>query len=180
MSTTGTAQTRYSATARLLHWLIAAVVLFIIPAGVVMKNLGPGDLQNTLYNLHRSFGAAVLVLMVLRLAYRLAHGAPPPEPTLNAFQRVVSAIVHRLLYALLLVQPVIGWAATSAFGAPIIIFGAFRLPDFVAKDAALSKQLFLVHDAIGMALAALIALHIAAALYHYLIRRDGVMQRMLG
>jgi len=177
MSTDYAVREGYSALAKLLHW--TASVLFMIPAGVIMKRIGPSDLQNTLYNLHRSFGALVLVLMVLRLAYRLAHGAPAPEPTLNAFQRIVAAAVHHLLYVLLLVQPVMGWAATSAYGAPIIIFGAFRLPDFLAKDAALSKQLFAAHDLIGYALAALIAVHIGAALYHYVIRRDGVLQRML-
>ena len=179
MSTANAAREGYSATAKLLHWIIAAAVLVMIPVGLIMSRIGPGDLQNMLYNLHRSTGATVLLLMVLRLAYRLAHGAPAPEPSLNAFQRIASVTVHRFLYLLLLVQPLVGWAATSAYGAPIVVFGAFRLPDFVAKNAALSKQLFAVHQAAGLTIAALVAVHIGAAFYHYLIRRDGVMRRML-
>jgi cytochrome b561 len=121
----------------------------------------------------------VPVLMLVRLIYRMTQGAPPPEPTLNGFQRVTSKAVHHTLYLLLLVQPVVGWVATSAYGAPIHIFGLFRLPDMVAKDEALSKPLFLAHDVIGFTIAALLVLHIGAALYHYFIRRDGVLQRML-
>lgn len=179
MSTSPAASEGYSALAKIFHWAIAVAVIVMIPAGVIMMRIGPGEAQNMLYNLHRSLGAAVLLLMALRLAWRLVHGAPAPLPTLNAFERAASAVVHRLLYALLLVQPVIGWAATSAFGAPIVVFGLFRLPDFVAKNEALSKQLFALHNVIGLTLAALIALHVAAALYHHFIRRDGVLRRML-
>ena len=179
MNTSHAASEGYSVLAKVFHWAIAAAVLVMIPAGVIMMRIGPGETQNMLYDLHRSLGALVLALMLLRLAWRLVHGAPAPLPTLNAFERAASAIVHRLLYALLLVQPVIGWAATSAFGAPIMVFGLFPLPDFVARNEALSKQLFLLHNVIGLTLAALIALHVAAALFHYFIRRDGVLQRML-
>lgn len=169
----------YSGFAKLMHWLVAAAVITMIAAGVVMKRIGPGDFQNMLYNMHRSLGFVVLVLMVARLSYRVTAGAPEPEPSLNAFQRAVSAAVHHMLYLLLLVQPVLGWVATSAYGAPIMIFNLFRLPDFVAKNEALSKQLFLMHDLVSYVIAALLAMHIGAALYHYFIRRDGVLQRML-
>jgi cytochrome b561 len=169
----------YSGVAKLLHWLVAACVLFIIPVGVIMQRLGPGEVQNALYNLHRSFGFLVLILMVVRLAYRSVHGAPKPEPTLNAFQRVASVAVHHVLYALLLVQPVVGWLATSAYGAPIWVFGMFRLPDLLSKNEALSKTLFLAHNVMALVIAGLLTLHIAAAFYHFLIRRDQVMQRML-
>lgn len=169
----------YSGFAKLMHWLVAVCVLAMIPAGYVMSRMGPGDLQNALYNLHRSFGFTVLVLMGARLTYRLVMGAPEPEPSLNAFQRAVSAAVHHMLYLLLLLQPLVGWTATSAYGAPIIVFGMFRLPDLAAKNEALSKQLFLAHDMMGYVIAGLLILHIGAALFHHFIRRDGVLRRML-
>ena len=78
----------YSGFAKLLHWVIAACVLGMIPVGIVMLRLEPGDLQNDLYNLHRSFGVLVLALMLVRLAYRLVNGVPAPEPTLTAGQRI--------------------------------------------------------------------------------------------
>ena len=132
-----------------------------------------------MYNLHRSFGALILVLMLIRLAYRLVNGAPAPEPTLTAMQRIVSHAVHLSLYALLIAQGIIGWVATSAYGAAISVFGLFTLPALVGKDEALAKPLFLVHDLIGLTIAGLLLMHIGAALFHYFVRRDGVLQRML-
>lgn len=169
----------YSGFAKLLHWVIAACVLFIIPAGIAMVYLPDGDLKNALYNLHRSFGALILALMLIRLAYRLVNGAPATEPTLTSMQRIVSHAVHLILYALLIAQPIIGWVATSAYGAAISVFGLFTLPALVGKDEALAKPLFAVHDLIGFAIAGLLVMHIGAALFHYFIRRDGVLQRML-
>ena len=169
----------YSGFAKLLHWTVAVCVLFIIPAGIAMANLPDGDLKNALYTLHRSTGALVLVLMLIRLAYRLVNGVPAPEPTLTAWQRIVSHVVHLGLYALLIAQPIIGWVATSAYGAQISVYGLFTLPALVAKDEALAKPLFLVHELIGFAIAGLLVMHIGAALYHYFIRRDGVLQRMV-
>jgi cytochrome b561 len=170
---------QYSGFAKLLHWTIAACVLFIIPAGILMGVLADGTTKNALYTLHRSFGALVLALMMIRLAYRLVNGVPAPEPTLTAFQRIVSHAVHLGLYGLLIAQPIIGWVATSAYGAQISFFGLFTLPALVAKDEALSKPLFQVHELIGFVIAGLLAMHIGAALFHYFIRRDGVLQRML-
>lgn len=169
----------YSGFAKLLHWTVAACVLFIIPAGITMANLPDGDTKNALYTLHRSFGALVLALMVIRLTYRLVNGVPAPEPTLTSWQRIVSHVVHLSLYALLIAQPIIGWVATSAYGAQISVFGLFTLPAIVAKDEALAKPLFAVHELIGFVIAGLLVMHIGAALYHYFIRRDGVLQRML-
>ena len=169
----------YSGFAKLLHWVIAACVLFMIPVGITMANIADGDSKNALYTLHRSFGALVLGLMLIRLTYRLVNGVPAPEPTLTSMQRIVSGIVHLTLYALLIAQPIIGWVATSAYGAAISVFGLFTLPALVAKDEALAKPLFVVHELIGFAIAGLLVMHIGAALYHYFIRRDGILQRML-
>lgn len=169
----------YSGFAKLLHWTIAACVLFIIPAGIIMGKLPDGDAKNVLYTLHRSTGVLVLALMAIRLAYRLVNGVPSPEPTLNAVQRIGSHLVHLALYGLLIAQPIVGWAATSAYGAQISVFGLFTLPALLNKDEALSKPLFEVHELIGFVIAGLLVMHIGAALFHYFIRRDGVLQRML-
>jgi cytochrome b561 len=169
----------YSGFAKLLHWVIAACVLFIIPAGITMGLLPDGNAKNALYVLHRSFGALVLALMLIRLTYRLVNGVPAPEPTLTSMQRIVSHVVHLTLYALLIAQPIIGWVATSAYGAQISVFGLFTLPALVGKDETLATPLFAVHQLIGLVIAGLLVMHIGAALYHYFIRRDGVLQRML-
>ncbi len=169
----------YSAIAKLLHWTIAACILLLIPVGITMHYIGSGDLQNVLYFVHRSVGVLVLALMLIRLAYRLINGAPPPEPTLEPLQRVASHLVHLALYALVIAQSLIGWVGTSAYGAAISVFGLFTLPALVGKDQELAKPLLAAHQLIGFAIAGLLVLHIGAALYHYFIRRDGVLQRML-
>ncbi|WP_088346258.1 MULTISPECIES: cytochrome b [Rhodomicrobium] len=170
---------KYSGFAIFMHWLIAVLVLAMIPIGIIMGSLDAGPLQDGLYTMHRSFGILVLMLMLVRLGYRLIHGAPPPEPTLNAAQRTVSHIVHMALYALIIAQALIGWAATSAYGAAISFFGLFTVPPILAKDEAISTSLFFTHELLGFTIAGLLVLHIGAALYHFVVRGDGVLQRMV-
>lgn len=169
---------KYSGTAMLLHWVIAICILAMIPAGLIMGRIEPGPVQDGLYTMHRSFGMLILALMLVRLGYRLLHGVPAPEPTLTAGQRAGSHIVHLALYGLVIAQAIIGWAATSAYGAAISFFGLFTVPPILAKDETVANPLFFVHDWLGYTVAALVVLHIAAALYHFIVRGDGVMQRM--
>ena len=169
----------YTGIAKFLHWTVAICVLTLIPAGLLMNNVPEGMIQNTLYTVHRSLGAIVLGLMILRLGYRLIVGWPAPEPTITAAQRIASHAVHNLLYVLLLVQPALGWYATSVYGATVSVFGLFNLPALAEKNEEFSKQLFAVHELMGLAIAGLIVMHIGGALFHYFIRRDGVLQRML-
>lgn len=177
--TYGTLSGDYPATSKLLHWLVAICVLVTIPIAIWMTNADKGPLQDSLYNLHKSIGVLILALMLLRLANRLIVGAPAPDPTLEPWQRSVSATVHTLLYVLLLAMPIVGYTANSAFGASTPFFGLFELPPIVGKNEALSTQLFMLHRWTGFAVAGLALLHIGAALQHYFIRRDGVLQRML-
>jgi cytochrome b561 len=170
---------RYTGVARLLHWIVAILVLLTIPAGFMLMRLPPGKLQDTLFDLHRSVGVLLFVLVVIRLAWRLGHPPPPLPGDLPTWQHVLSGIVHRLLYLLLLVQPIVGWWGTSAFGAPIKVFWLFQLPPLVAKDEAAAKIILGWHAGIGIALAAIVATHIGAALYHHFVRRDDVLRRML-
>lgn len=169
----------YTATARLLHWLTAALVLALIPIGIVMAQLESGPLQDRLYNLHRSTGALVLPLAIIRLLYRFTHPPLPLPAEIPALQRLAAESVHWGLYALLIVQPLIGWAATSAYRAPIIVYGLFELPPILAQNQPLSEQLFTVHRVLGIAMAALVCAHVGAALFHHFVRRDRVLMRMV-
>ena len=169
----------YGGAAKFFHWTVAIAVLTMIPVGIVMKRVEPGTMQNCSYTVHRSLGVLVLALMILRLGNRLIVGWPAPEPTITTGQRIASHVVHNLLYLLLIVQPLLGWYATSAYGAEISFFGLFNVPALTEKDEEWAKQLFPYHDALGFIIAALLVLHIGAALYHYFMRRDGVLQRML-
>lgn len=170
---------RYSGFAKLMHWLVAFMVIGSIAAGITMVNLGQGPLQNQLYSTHKAFGVVIMALVAIRVLYRLINGAPPPEPSLPPFKRIVSQTAHYALYALLVAMPLLGWAATSAYGAPIPVFGLFEMPPLLAKDQKLAEQLFELHKLGGFTMAGIVLLHAGAALHHHFVIRDGVLRRML-
>jgi len=180
-----TARGRYSLVQRLLHWLIALLAIPALGVGMTLgwlgfegarDSLGIG-ITNALYSGHKTVGVLILLLMTLRLVLRLTLGSPPPVPTLTPFERFASRAVQGLLYLVLMALPVVGWLATAAGGYPVQFF-VWKLPGLIAKDPALSEALFELHGALGAAFLALLALHIAGALRHWLIKRDEVMRRM--
>ncbi len=173
-----TTTTEYGSAAKWLHWTMAAAILLNVPMGVAMVNVASGPLQDRLYNLHRSIGVLVLALAVVRLAVRL-RGAPPPHPTLAEWQRRASGASHHTLYVLIFLMPLLGWAGTSAYGAPIIVFGLFELPPILAQNEATSKVLLALHRYVGIFMVIVVAVHVGGALMHGIILRDGVMSRML-
>jgi cytochrome b561 len=170
----------YSPAARAFHWVTAALVLTMIPIGISMAtfDLG-GAIEDPLYHIHRSLGAVVLTLTVVRLIYRLRHPAPPLPAEMPAWQQSTALFTHWALYALLIVQPIVGWIATSAYRAPVLFFWLFDLPPIWQEDRPFSEAMFVVHRSIGVSIAVLVSVHIAAALYHHFILRDGVLKRML-
>jgi cytochrome b561 len=175
----GKATPAYSLIARALHWIIAVLILTMLPLGVVIAGHWEGPLKDPLYDLHRSIGTMIVPLMAVRLGYRLTHPPLPLPDDVPPIQQLVAHATHWGLYALLIVQPFVGWVATSAFRAPIMVFGLFELPPAWPQDRALSDRLFLVHGAIGAAIACLAAAHIGGALYHHFVRRDRVLMRMI-
>lgn len=168
----------YSGFAKSMHWIVALCVLTIIPVGLTMNRIADGDFKNSLFTFHKSLGALILILMTVRIIYRLVKGAPP-EPEIPAFYRVADQITHWALYILLIVMPLTAWIGHSAFGAKVPFFGLFELPLIWPKNEQLSEQIFTVHVYMGWAIGALVCMHIGAGLFHYVIRRDGVLQRML-
>jgi len=169
----------YPSTSKLLHWVIAACVLTTAPVAIAMVRVSPGPTQDALYNFHKSLGVLILVLMILRLINRLVVGAPPPEPDIAPWQKKVSSAVHGLLYALLLAMPIVGWIANSAYCAPTPFFGLFTLPKLVVDNKDLATTLFTFHRWVGFLVILLVFMHIGGALYHYVVRRDEVLHRML-
>ena len=170
----------YPASAKWLHWLIAAAVILLIPMGPIMKRLlDEGPLRDRLYDVHDALGAVVLLAMVLRLARRLVFGAPAADEELSAFERRASLAAQYALYALLFVVPVLGWLGTNAYGDPVSVFGLFDFPTLIGKDEPLSVTIFLWHLAGGLLIAAIVLLHAAAALYHHFVKHDRVLARMM-
>jgi cytochrome b561 len=173
---------RYSLSARLLHWLMALLIAVQIPVGVVMSYRGNIlDLWNAttdfLYSAHKLLGFILLILVVIRFLVRIITGAPAP-PDLPRWQLRIAAANHAGLYLLLLIVPLLGWFGASLFPA-LDIFGVISLPSISGADRAASDTVFTLHGLAAFVLAALIGLHVGAALHHHFIRRDGVLRRML-
>jgi cytochrome b561 len=169
----------YTVTARVLHWTTAFLILFMIPLGIVIANDWGGAAQDFLYDLHRSIGVTIIPLVILRIIYRWRHPPLPLPEDIVPMQRFAAETTHWALYALLVVQPFTGWIATSAYRAPVVVFGWFELPPSWPQDRAFSDRLFFIHALIGIAIACLVAAHIGAALYHHFVRRDRVLLRMI-
>ena len=163
-----------------MHWAVAIAVIALLLSGPTMKRLLPeGPTRDWLYDQHEALGALVLIVMVVRLARRLLFGAPAQEATLSRFDRLAALGAQYALYLLLFVVPVLGWAGTNAYGDPVSVFGLFDFPRILGKDTPLSDRIFVWHLYGGLVVAAIAAVHAAGALYHGLIKRDGVLSRML-
>jgi cytochrome b561 len=119
----------------------------------------------------------LLLLAVVRLAWRLTH-QPPADVAMPVWQARAAHAMHGLMYALFFAVPLVGWAMSSAHGYPVVWFGVLPLPDWVPKDEALAHQLEDLHAALAWALAALVVAHVAAALKHQFIDKDGLLDRM--
>jgi cytochrome b561 len=169
----------YTVTARVLHWLIAALVLLMIPLGFAAVNEWGGPLAPVLYNLHKSIGAVLLPLVLLRLIWRVGHPPPPLPSDIPPLLQLAAHTTHWLLYGLLVVQPAIGLIATSAYPAPVPIFGLFELPSVWPADRLLSERLFALHRWLGIVLAVVVAMHVGAALQHHFVRKDRILMRMI-
>ena len=168
----------YTRTAMALHWLLAAALLGSFSVGLYMADLPFSPQRLKLYNWHKWAGVTILALSTLRLAWRLTH-TPPPDVPAPAWQLRAAHLTHGALYLLFFAVPLVGWAYSSAAGFPVVWFGVLPLPDFVSPDKALAEAIKPWHGALAWALAALVVLHVAAALKHHFIDRDGLLRRML-
>ncbi|MEM6487580.1 MAG: cytochrome b/b6 domain-containing protein [Pseudomonadota bacterium] len=179
-------QPRYAAVQRWLHWAIALIVAGNALGGAMLWAYdGFGGLRdafgieatNAIYTFHKSFGTLLIGLRLLRLAARLALGAPPRVAGMPGWQAAVAGLTHVAIYALLFAVLALGWAATDVGGWPLEFFGTV-LPGFLPDDKAWSALLYALHGAATLALVAVLALHIGAAMRHWLVERDGVMGRI--
>jgi cytochrome b561 len=171
---------RYVAPARWLHWTVAALVLVMLGLGLWIDYGHPGDaLYEWLDWLHQGTGTVVFVLVLLRLLVRLSNGAPPLPADTPDSVRMAAGLNHFAFYALLLIQPVIGFLYTNSQGFPLTWFSLVPIPSPLGKNKAAETILGALHWYIAAALIVLIAMHLAGVLYHTTIRRDHLLRRML-
>lgn len=169
--------TRFTPLSRLLHWLMAAMVLAMLFIGAGMAaSVSPR--YDLLVSIHRPLGIAILALVVIRFINRLINPPPPLPAGLPALQRLAAKASHILLYALMFALPLVGWAMLSAAGYPIVLYGPLRLPPILPRDLPLYADLRHLHTYLAYLLFATFLAHLGAALLHGLIRRDGVFESM--
>jgi cytochrome b561 len=167
---------RYDAGAVAFHWTVAALIVFLGALGLLFDDI-PRDARPFWINLHGCVGLVYFALVLARLAWRAARGAPELPSHIDALTRRFSSLAHGLLYALMLAIPVLGVVAFVWHGRAFD-YGLFRLDFGVAMDRAAFKPAEQAHALLAYALFALAGLHAVAALYHHFIRRDGVLLRM--
>lgn len=169
----------YTGTAKLLHWTILALLVAQFIVAWSMPHIGRNTKPDTIINLHLTLGVVALAVAIMRLGWRATHAEPPPLDGIPPWQTRSARVIHWLLYALLVVVPVLGYVNASWRGFPVVMFG-LELPKVMATRAPGWGWTGDVHGLLANYLMlALVGLHVAAALYHYFIRRDGVLQRML-
>lgn len=168
---------RFTALQRALHWLMALCILAMLFIGVGMvSTITPRHLA--LVSIHKPLGIAILILVVIRLVVRLRSGAPALPADLPAPMKLAAALSHYALYGLMIVMPLLGWAMMSAADYPVVLAEGIRLPAIVPPSASLHALLWDAHFYLAFAFFGLILMHIGAALFHALVRRDGVFRAM--
>ncbi|MFE0753261.1 cytochrome b [Inquilinus sp. NPDC058860] len=172
-----TGEPRFTVVSRLLHWVMAALILAMLFIGIGMVAT-VSERYQLLVSIHRPLGILILLLVAVRIANRLFNPPPPLPRHLPAWQRLAAKASHLVLYALMLAMPLIGWGMLSAAGYPIVLYGPLHLPPILPHDAALYAALRSAHTLLAYLLFATILAHLGAALMHALIHRDGVFASM--
>jgi cytochrome b561 len=172
-----TTQAQFPAASRLLHWLMAPMIVAMLFIGVGMT-ASVSTRYELLVSIHRPLGMAVFALCVIRIVNRFVNPPPKLPHTLPSLQRFAARASHIILYALMLIMPLIGWGMMSAARYPIVLYGPLRLPPILPHDLTLYARLRDLHTVLAYLLFATFLVHFAAALYHGLVRRDGVFRTM--
>lgn len=167
----------FTSGSRTLHWAMAVMILGMLFVGAGMAATVSGRYP-VMVSIHKSLGIAILVLVVIRFLNRLFNPPPPLPADLPAWQQTAAKGSHYVLYGLMFLMPLIGWAMLSAAPYPVVIFGSLQLPAILPQNATLYALLRYAHTVLGYLFFAVVLAHLGAALFHGLIRRDGVFGSM--
>ncbi|MGH6828295.1 MAG: cytochrome b [Rhizomicrobium sp.] len=168
----------YDPVAKSLHWLIFLLLAAQYLIGSIMPHIGGHTLDRSWVAWHLSVGASILFFIVVRLLWRAFHPVPGLQ-TEARWERIAARVIHWALYILVLVMTLLGWAAANAHGWSVHLFGLVSLPQIAPKGSRWGHEAGDIHDVVLYVLLGVIVLHVAAALYHYFVKRDDVVARML-
>ncbi|MAE51763.1 MAG: hypothetical protein CMH27_08125 [Micavibrio sp.] len=171
---------QYTTFAKAMHWIIAILILGLLCIGFLMGDMEFGPSKMTVIMLHKSFGMTVLGLVILRMAWRFLNPPPAPLASHNVLEKILSKLVHLLLYIGMIGMPVSGWVMSSAAEYPIDFFGLFDFPMITSKDEALAEQAEEMHELFAFFIYFAIGLHFLGAAKHHLFDKDITLRRMSG
>jgi cytochrome b561 len=176
VSNNSSAPTRFTLVSRLLHWSMVVMVIAQLLIGVTM--VASLSYYPLLLAIHRPLGVAIFVFALIRLANRLTHQPPPFLATMSRAERRIATWSEYLLYALLIAQPLVGWAMLSAARFPILLYGPVHLPGIAPHNITLYAVLRVLHSILALLLFATFTAHMCAVLFHTFVLRDGILDRM--
>lgn len=169
----------YGIVAKSLHWVLSLLIILAWIVGYYAMDLPDKDPQKfKLFDLHKSAGMVILMLVIIRFSWRLYDGAPGFEAIKNKVVVTAARTVHYLLYAFMFIQPLSGWAMSSAAGYNPTFFGLFTFPGLVPKDPNTVQTFVAIHNGAAMMLLVLFFLHVGGALFHHFILKDNTLRRM--
>jgi cytochrome b561 len=182
-STGGAAPRRvatYDSTAQAVHWLVAALAVIAVPLGWAIAGAPRNTPQRDLILLlHRSVGLTILAAMIFRTGWRWHHPPPPLPPVLPRLERAVARLTHFVLYLFLVLMPLAGYLNAAAAGHTVDFFGVVSIPPLLPENDRLSQVAIAIHLIGQYPLYLFVALHIAGALFHGAVKRDGIVERIL-
>jgi cytochrome b561 len=167
---------QFTTLSRILHWLTAILVFSTLLIGFTMVS-SVSDYA-TLLTIHKTLGVVILAVVIIRVVNRFTHRPPQPPPTVGRFERILIVTSEMALYALLLAQPLVGWAMVSATGRPVVVFGSLRIPRIAPVNLDLYSVLRETHSVLAFLLVAVVAAHVSAVLLHSITLRDKMLARM--
>lgn len=174
------APTRYSSPAKLFHWLTVVCVFSAWGLGLIGDDLPRGPIRHTGEFVHILLGETVVLLLVLRLAWRFLTPPPPPEPTRYGVAGALAVrAAHLALYGLLLAVPVVGVVTLFHGGEALPLYGVYDIPSPWPKNRELKHDSKEIHELLAHLLVVLALLHASAALVHHYVLKDGVLAHML-
>jgi cytochrome b561 len=171
---------RWGSVSIALHWTIAALVLLVqVPAGITMVSVEPGAVQNFFYNVHKTNGIVIFLLAIVRLGWRWSHPVPGYAPDMPVWQARLARTTHAILYIVLFAMPITGFLYTAMGGFPVPFFMVYDLARLVPENKPVAEVFKYAHLTLQFVLYVTVLLHVAGALQHYFVRKDGILRRML-
>lgn len=169
---------KYGIIRRFNHWVVGLMFIALLVVGVYMSNFAQAPLKWDLYSMHKSFGVIIMLFIAARIIW-LLFDKKIDNTSLTKFERIASASTHGILYLLMMIMPISGMLMSMAKGYSVKVFDWFTLPMLVEKNETIASVASITHEVGGYIAIAMVLLHIVAAFYHYFVKKDNVLRRMV-